>query len=398
MKLKGLGLLGLLLSGIDAQASGFALSEQNASGLGNAFAGQVAAAEDASTVYFNPAGMTLLDGRQISVSADYIAPSAQFSGTGTPALSSSMGGDAGKPATVPAFFYTMGLRPGLKFGLGVSVPFGLETEYDMLWAGETQAVKSRLQTVNVNPSVAWQVNDRLSLGLGLDSQKIEAELTTYSPLLPGVVTMAGDDTGMGWDAGALYQIDPETRIGLSYRSKIDYHLAGTMTSTSVVPVTADITTPDSASLGVFRRLGPKWDVLAEVTWTGWSVFQELRVNNATTGAAVQQVAENWRDTLRYSLGFNYHRSDRLTWRFGMCYDETPVPDAQHRTPRIPDQNRTMLAVGAQYKLSKQTTLDAGYAHLFLKDAPIQHTEGSVTLNGNYSISVDIVGLQMSYRF
>ncbi|HEX8979804.1 MAG TPA: porin [Parasulfuritortus sp.] len=397
MKLNGLGLLCLLLVAEGSQAAGFALGEQNASGLGNAFAGQAAAAGDASTIFFNPAGMTLLDGRQFSLSADYVAPSARFSGTATPALSSATGGDAARSATIPAFYYSMDLRPGLKFGLGVTVPFGLSTEYDFPWAGETQALKSKLETLDVNPALAWAVNDRLSLGLGVSWQRIDAELTSYNPYLPGVVSMSGDDTGWGWNAGALYKIDEGTRVGLSYRSKIDYRLTGTLSPSASPAAYADITTPDTASLALFKRLNAKWDVLADLTWTGWSSFQELSVNGAN-GSSILTIPEHWKDTMRYSLGFNYHAGERFTWRFGVSYDETPIPDPQYRTPRIPDQNRTMVAFGGRYRLSGQTALDFGYAHLFINDAAIHHADSGVTLDGTYTDSADIFGLQINHRF
>lgn len=396
MKLKGLGLLGLLVTG-GAQAAGFALGEQNASGLGNAFAGQAAAAGDASTIFFNPAGMTLLQGRQLSISADYIAPSARFSGAGTPALSTGTGGEAARSATIPAFYYSMDLRPGLKFGLGVTVPFGLSTDYAFPWAGETQALKSKLETLDVNPALAWQVNDRLSLGVGVSWQKITADLTSYNPYLPGVVTLSGDDTGWGWNVGALYKIDDGTRVGLSYRSKVDYRLTGTLTPSATPAAYADLTTPDMASLALFKRLNDKWDLLADLTWTGWSSFEELSVKY-TNGSVALMVPERWNDTMRYSLGLNYHASERLIWRAGLCYDKTPIPDPQHRTPRIPDQNRTMVAFGGHYKLSGQTALDFGYAHLFMNDAVIHHTDSGVTLDGTYSDSADIFGLQFNYAF
>jgi long-chain fatty acid transport protein len=397
MKLNGLGLLCLLLVAEGSQAAGFALGEQNASGLGNAFAGQAAVATDASTIFFNPAGMTLLTGRQFSVSADYISPSARFSGTGTPALATAAGGDAARSATIPAFYYSMDLRPGLKFGLGVTVPFGLSTDYEFPWAGETQALKSKLETLDVNPALAWAVNDRLSLGLGVSWQKIRADLTSYNPYLPGIVTMSGDDTGWGWNAGALYKIDEGTRVGLSYRSRIDYRLAGTMSPSASPDAFADLTTPDTASLALFKRLNDQWDLLADLTWTGWSSFQELSVKR-TDGTPILTVPERWNDTLRYSLGLNYHASERFIWRVGLCYDETPIPSSQYRTPRIPDQNRTMVAFGGRYRMTGQTSLDFGYAHLFMRDAAIHHTDSGVTLDGTYSDSADIFGMQFNYAF
>lgn len=398
MKLKELGLFGLMVASGGVNAAGFALIEQNASGLGNAFAGQAAVASDASTVYFNPAGLSLLEGTQISVAGDYVAPSAKFSGTATPLLTAptNTGGDAGNAALVPSLYFATDIKPGLKFGLGISAPFGMITEYDVPWVGMTQAVKSDLQTINVNPSIGWQMNDRVSLGIGVNWQRIKADLSAFNPSVASVVSLKGDDNAVGWDVGALFKLDQASRIGLSYRSQLDYKLEGTLGG--MIPITADITLPDTASLSYFRSVNPKWDVLADITWTGWSSFKELRIKT-TSGTTVQLVDESWKDTMRYSVGLNYHQNERMTWRFGIAYDETPVPDAAHRTPRIPDESRTWLAVGGQYKVTPKSSVDFGYTHLFVDDAAINHTEpGNVLLTGTFKNSIDIVGVQYNHQF
>lgn len=394
-----MGLAGLMLVGNGAEAAGFALIEQNG-GLGNAYAGQVATAEDAGTVFFNPAGMSRLEGRQLAVSVHYIRPSAEFSGGATPPLSAATGGDAGKPAFVPNAYFVMDLAPTLKFGLGLNSPFGLASEYDQPWAGMTQALSSEVKTYNVNPALSWTVSDRVALGFGLNWQRIDAELTSFNPSLPpagAVVAMKGDDDSWGWNLGVLFSLDAGTRIGLAYRAQIEHTLVGTLAPMGV-PITAAVTLPDTASVSLFKPLNPAWDLLADLTWTGWSRFEELRVRQAVDGATLSLVPEAWEDTWRVSLGANYHRGDRLTWRFGVAYDPTPVPDAAHRTPRIPDEDRTWLAVGAQYRLSDRSAVDIGYAHLFVRDAAIDHVEGPVRVSGSYDNAVDIVGVQFSHRF
>ncbi len=396
MQTTKLSLICLMLVGGGAHAAGFALIEQNASGLGNAFAGQAAVADDASTIFFNPAGMSHLEGRQFAVAGHYIQPLANFTGTSTPPLAMN-GDDAGKPAFVPNAYYVMDVGPTLKFGVGLYGPFGLATEYDMPWAGMTQALLSDMKTYNLNPSLSWKVNDHLSLGLGVDWQRIEAELSSYNPMLPGVVTMKGDDDSWGWNIGALYQIDAGTRVGVSYRSEVEHELTGGLKPMGY-PIKAGITLPGIASVSLFKQLNQTWDLLADLTWTGWSSFEELRVRHAANNATLSLVEENWDDTWRVSVGANYHVDSNLTWRFGVAFDQSPVPDAQHRTPRIPDQDRTWLAVGAQYKLSPMAAVDVGYAHLFVKDAVINHTENGLTVNGSYDNAVDILSVQYTQRF
>jgi len=153
-------MLGLALAGFAdlGQAAGFALVEQNASGLGNAYAGQAASAQDASTIFFNPAGMTLLPDAQLVVAGHLIQPSAKFSGTFSAPVGGGQGGDAGGLAFVPNLYFALPLTSSVSLGVGINAPFGLKTDYDAGWVGRFQALKSDLKTINVNPSIAWKLN------------------------------------------------------------------------------------------------------------------------------------------------------------------------------------------------------------------------------------------------
>jgi long-chain fatty acid transport protein len=390
---------GLALAGCAqfAHAAGFALIEQNASGLGNAYAGQAAAATDASTIYFNPAGMTMLPDRQLVVVGHLIKPRAEFTGSST--IGGGDGGDAGDLAVVPNAYYAFRVSPEVHLGLGLNAPFGLKTEYESTWAGRTQAIKSELKTVNLNPAIAWKASDALSLGAGVSVQYIEATLTSASGA--GLATIKGDDSSWGFNVGAVWHLGETTRVGLAYRSEVEHSLEGAVSFSGAPvlngPVNAAVTLPDSASLSLFHRLDSRWDLLADVTWTGWSDFDELRVVRSS-GALVSLTPENWDDSYRYSLGLNYRLHDALTLRGGVAYDQTPVSDA-YRTARIPDQDRTWITFGAAYRFSQSTRLDVGYAHLFVRDASINKTEiGPVTLVGNYESSVDILSAQLTLDF
>lgn len=382
-----------------SHAAGFALIEQNASGLGNAYAGAAAVAQDASTVFFNPAGMTQLPDRQVVVAGHLIKPEAEFSGTVTPDIGGGNGGDAGGLAFVPNAYFAFRLTPDVHLGVGLNAPFGLKTEYDSTWKGRTQAIKSELKSINLNPSIAWKVSESLSLGAGLSIQYAEATLSN-SANGAGIAEVTGKDYGRGFNLGLLWQTSAATRVGLAYRSEIEYTLEGDVAFSVATPlnggVTAAATLPDSAALSLFHKLSPKWELLADVTWTGWSDFKELRiVRNGGVDLAV--TPENWNDSYRYSVGANYHLNDKLTLRGGVAFDETPVSDA-FRTARIPDEDRTWLAFGAQYRLSPRSALDFGYAHLFVKDARIKHLENGVTLTGAYKGSVDILSAQFTHGF
>lgn len=342
-------MLGLALAGFAdlAQAAGFALIEQNASGLGNAYAGQAASAQDASTVFFNPAGMALLPDTQVVVSGHLIQPSAKFSGRFSPPVGGGQGGDAGGVAFVPNLYFVHPLTRDIHLGVGINAPFGLKTDYDAGWVGRFQALKSEIKTINVNPSIAWKISDQLALGAGLDIQRIEATLSNNISVPGSLMTVKGDDYGWGYNLGLLWQAALDTRVGLAYRSKVAYTLEGHLTANAVLPsgdVTADVTMPASASLSVFHKLSPSVDLLADVTWTGWNAFDRLAIVYTTLPVPLPATQENWKDSWRYSLGATWHRDSAWSWRAGIAYDETPVPDA-FRTPRIPDESRTWLAVG-----------------------------------------------------
>lgn len=375
-------------------ASGFALIEQNASGLGNAYAGGAAIAEDASTVFFNPAGMTRLSGKQIVVAGHLINPSAKFtSSTGV------SGGDAGGLAFVPNAYFAMEMKPGLKVGLGLNAPFGLQTEYDSNWVGKHQAIKSKLETMNVNPSVAYQVNDALSLGAGLNYQHISGELSEYKGGALGTAVIKGTDNTWGYNLGALYNVNANTRIGAAYRSTMSYTLTGTVTTSLPFangPVSLDVKLPDSLSISGVHKMNDSYEVMADVTFTGWSSFKQVKIVDGA-GATISNTPENWKDTVRVSVGATHHYSEQWLVRAGLAYDQAPVTDA-FRTARIPDNNRTWVALGGQRKLSAASAIDFGYAHLFVKDSAINAANPAPALVGSYKNSVDILSAQYTHNF
>jgi long-chain fatty acid transport protein len=412
-----------LVSAGNASAAGFALLEQNTSGLGNAYAGQAATAQDASTIFFNPAGMTLLPDRQIVLSANGVKPTANFSNsTSTPPAGraglTGNGGDAGDWAVVPSLYAAFAITPDLRLGIGINSPFGLQTEYDTPWLGQYQAIKSKLETVNVNPAVAYRVNNWLSLGAGVNWQHAKAELTNSVYLGAagdGAAQVEGDSDAWGYNLGALFQVSSDMRIGVAYRSNIKQDLEGNVTFTlppgfpalpqvANGPVTASIDLPETASISVFQRFDDRWDIMSDITWTHWSRFQDLTVMRSN-GTVLTTQAENWSNTWRFSLGLNYRATEKLMWRFGTAYDQTPVSDT-YRTPRIPDQNRLWVSIGVQYAFTPGLSLDVGYAHLFVNNASVNQPNNIPALPaaargqlvGNYDSSVDIIGAQLTWSF
>jgi long-chain fatty acid transport protein len=403
----------VFITSTNAQAGGFALMTQNASGMGNAYAGAAAEAEDASTIFFNPAGMTYIDGTQMVGAIHLINPSIAFHDKGSLGATGDQGPNAGSLALIPNFYIMTELTPAIKLGLGVSVPFGLTTEYDDHWIGRFQANKSELKTVNINPSIAFKVNDQLSFGLGLSAVRAEATLTrsvNFGLAGEGNVKVEGDDWGFGFNLGAIYQATTDTRIGFAYRSNVKQKLEGkaSFIRPALVPnagaaadgnVIANIDLPETLSASIFSHINAKWDVMADITWTRWSRFQALRILR-DNGATLSVTPENWENTLRYAMGVNYRYSDTVKLRAGLAYDEEANSDA-FRSARTPANDRTWLTLGAGWQLSPASTMDIGYAHLFMRNARIDNNQldsGNGRLIGEFKGSVDILSLQYTHLF
>jgi long-chain fatty acid transport protein len=403
------------------EAAGFALSEQSGSGLGNAFAGAAAVAEDASTIFFNPAGMTYLEGRQIVGAVNLINVRGNFDNQGSqaarnPSLNGE-GGNLGSFAAIPNLYYKQDINDQLKIGLGIGSPFGLKTEYNNNWIGRFQAIKSELKTVNINPSLAWKLNDQWSLGFGVSAMWAQAELTSAVNLgaAESSIKTKGDDWGFGYNLGAIYQVTPDTRLGLAFRSKVDQHLKGearspftlanaSPSSTLNTDITADLSLPETLSLSSFSRLDDRWELLTDITWTRWSRFKALSImRDNGSNTAIGTTQEHWNNTLRYSVGLNYHYSSTVKLRTGIAYDEEAI-DTPFRTARIPGNDRIWLSLGASWQYRPATKLDVGYAHLFIKEASIYDDQRAATpsskglISGKYQGDVDILSVQLSHQF
>lgn len=415
-------LLALGLAGGNASAAGFQLLEQNASGIGNAYAGSAAVAENASTIFYNPAGMTQLKDREISVGMSIVRPTFKFDNRGSSAGvlgASGEGGDAGSWAFVPNAYMSWALTKDLYAGIGLGAPFGMVTEYDNPWLGGAQALKFDIKTYNINPSLAYRVNEKVSIGGGVSLQRMEVEYTrlatvTSAALAATKATLSADNDAWGWNVGALFTPSATTKVGVSYRSKIKHDLKGDLTvkgpaaGASAALTTgnakADVELPDTFILSVTQTLNDKWEMLGDISWTGWSSIPKVdivRTSGALNGATVQTLETKFRDTWRYALGANYRLSETIKLKFGVAYDQSPVPDAQHRLVSLPDSNRTWLSTGAQVKLNKDSMVDLGVAYLSVPESHIDNNQTSLgrgRVTGVYDARVWIMGAQYSMAF
>ncbi|MDO9708555.1 OmpP1/FadL family transporter [Paracraurococcus lichenis] len=439
LRAAGLG-LGTLACAGTAGATGYELREQSAVGQGAAFAGAAARNDDPSMMFFNPAAMSGLRGIQGALVASGIFPNGEAvsgSATRNAALGGSpirggLGGDIALDAFVPASYATIELAPDWRFGLAVGSPWGLVTKSPADSIARYHALTSSLKTVNITPAVSWQVLPNLSLGAGLQIQYATARLSTgvdfgaigAAQRIPGFLpgardgrsTVTGDDTSVGWQLGAQWEPLKGTRLGLAFRSAVWHELSGDATFQGVpFPLSlspgfantggkAKLVTPETLTLGASHRLDDRWTLLGGLEWTNWSRFPDLVVT-FDNGRPPSVTEEKWRDTVFVSIGTEYHWSQDLTLRAGFAYDQTPVRDA-YRTPRIPDNDRYWLSVGASYQIMPKVTLSAAYTHIFASDTSVTLRDPGPNntnlfrgnLNATYQASVDIVTAQLSFAF
>jgi long-chain fatty acid transport protein len=341
----------LVFSTQGAQAAGFAIKEQSTSALGNAFAGAVTGIDDLSYSYFNPAMMTYLSGPHygldFAVSNSYIIPNAKFEDGSastvlgspiTPTASFEGNEDIGRDAFVPAVYAMWSFDEKLKFGLGITAPFGLLTDNPDGWIGRYHALKSDLLTVDINPAVAYRVLPNLSVGAGFRALYADAELSNAvdagticfldddcrdradpNPTGDDVrAKLQGDDWGFGFNFGVMYEPIEKLRLGAAYRSFVKLDVSGDTTFdhsesglTGIVlraggflvdtDVKASVDLPDTVTFGFNYDVNDEWAIMAQAEWWNWSRFDELRVefDNSTPDNVT---TEDWKDTWFFGVG------------------------------------------------------------------------------------------------
>lgn len=402
-------------------AAGFQLLEQNASGIGNAYAGSAAVAENASTIFYNPAGMTELQARELSVGMSLVRPSFKYKDKGSTFTGPFRrdGDDAGSWAALPNGYLSWALNKDLYVGVGLGAPFGLITEYDDDWVGAAHSIKFDIKTYNINPSIAWRINEVVSVGAGLNWQRMEVEYERVAavispPLFRTHATLDADSDAWGWNVGALFKLSEATRLGLSYRSSIEHTLEGDISidgpAAGLTPALttgkaeAEVELPDTFILSAVHKLDSRWELLGDISWTGWSKIKQVdivRTSGPLNGATVQTLDTEFKDTWRVALGANYRLNDAWKLKMGIAYDETPVKGKAHRLVSLPDNDRTWFSVGGQWTVAKGSTVDLGAAYLYVPKTKIANDQvsfGRGKVKGEYDSSVWILGAQYSVAF
>lgn len=424
----------LALAAAEAHGAAFSLQAYCGSALGNAYAGGAAVAEDACTVWSNPAGMSHIGTTQVVAGISLPDVSIKFSNNGSiAALNQPLGGDGGDAGgwnALPSAYLVVPLNKQWTLGLGFSTPFGLKTEYDDGWIGRFQGIKSQIKTINVNPALSWQIADNLTIGAGASYQRLFGATFTsnanYSAAiaqaaqtaaaagqitpatataivaqtgnLNSLVSVTGEDSSWGWNIGVLWDIDKNNRIGAAWRSDIKYNVSGnvnfsnpalpTLVPAALIPVgqllaSAVNANPLLASGGVTADI--KLPGIANVSWFGhvtdridlmadaqWTHWSTIQDLTfvRTTGAILQSTPENFRDTWRVSVGGNYQYDPNWKFRLGVAYDQSPVKQ-EFLTVRLPDNDRTWLAGGVQYAMKNPNLkFDLGIGYEWVKNSSI----------------------------
>lgn len=440
-----LGAAATICTTTDGWAAGFQLRENSAIGTGESYAGGVSGNYDLSTIYNNPAGMTAFTGIMQGAGATLIDPSGHLSNVQGhniygASLTDSDDRDPTQAKVIPSAYLLWAPNDNWRLGLALTVPFGLITSYSGTEAVRYQALESEIETLDINPNVAYKVNDWISLGGGFTVEKVKAKLTnaldlggivgsqldaifhttTLGPSLSQTADGRSDVVGTSWGVGYNFgiQLKPwgdDTTIGLAYRSSVHQKLSGradfTVPSSLAALIaatgqlqktgaTANITLPGNAWIGITHQFTPAFAVDASYQYTQWSSFKTLEVDFENPKQAPVVDPENYRDASFVSLGANYKMNDRLTVRAGTAFDQTPVQN-RYRDFRLPDGNRYWISGGATYQLTDGIAISGAYAHLFIDSGSVKQTDINPlfdTVSAQANVAADIISLSATVKF
>lgn len=411
---------------VAAQAGGFAIREQSTAGQGASFAG-VAAGGSLSSMFWNPAIITQYYGKTIQADAAGIFPNAQHSYSSS-TLATLLGGvnpgylngvsDSGDDALVPSTYASWQINDNIWLGISVNAPFGLSVSFPTAWAGAAYAQNSEVKSYNFAPTIAYKINDMLSVALGVQMQYMKVSYDQLAAPMPTTIAnLEGSGWAFGFTAGATFTPMPGTVIGIGYRSALDQDINGTLSATTGGSTPGSISTeirlPDMVTIGLRQRIGDRFTLLAGFEWSNWSRIGTTTVRTpsgatATISGGQVVLPFQYDDGYLYSLGGEYQYSPALTLRAGIAFEKSPITD-NVRTPRLPDNDRTWYSVGASYKVEqvRGLTLDAGYSYIDVKDTPINlgpttgnpwSGPGSTVYVGSVDSHVHLLSVGLRYQW
>jgi long-chain fatty acid transport protein len=387
-------------------AGGLYLNEFATPSMGVAGAGQEAVAEDATTnfAFHNPAGMARLEGHSVSLGAGVLVGDTEFDTDSDTPFNGGNGGNQAGWAPLLGSHGVLSVTDDLKLGMAVFSLSGAALDPNDSWAGRYSLQKIELLTLTANPSVAYRVNNWLSLGAG--ATVMYADLTydlAAPPINPpvggaGKVKVDGDDWAFGYNFGALFELSPGTRIGVTYVSKVEPDFSGDLKlQTGGGPAFSTnsdvgITFPQLVRVGAYHELDDQWALLGTVGWEDWSNFDDLTVSTSAGGA---DIPTEWQDTYHFSGGVHYRPVEEWLLQAGITYDTSPVSDG-NRTAYLPMDRQIRYAVGAQYQWNERMNVGGAFEYIDLGEAKI---DDPTLLKGEYETNrIFMIAFNFSYQF
>ena len=391
VKAGAIALAALIAATTQAMAGGFAIREQSAEFQGSSFAGAAAGGLGLSSMFWNPATITMHKGMKSESNATLIMPWSKADNQVSPRIPPLLGnsGNIGQNAIVPASYNTFQLGDMIWLGLGVTAPFGMKTENNPLSAGALYGYKSDIFNINVNPVVALKLNDMISLATGVQISYMEGDLSTAAG---GVIQsrVKGDDWGYGFTAGLLLTPMEGTRVGIGYRSRVKHHLKGSLYLAALGatnPASVKTTLPDMVTFSVHQQVTDRFALKGTVEWANWSVLKEFDVQSAPVDPAPE--AYDWKDSWHLAIGGEYAMTDQFTLRAGYAFEKSPVPDST-RGVRVPDNDRHWLSAGFSFAANEWLTVHGSYTHVFMKDGDFSLSDPSRRpVSGSFEQQINI---------
>ncbi len=395
----------------EVNAGGIQLYEQAQPGIGTANAGQAALANDASTSYFNPAGMTALKRSEVLFGSELMILSTRFHSDANNTRRGSDGGQAGGTMLSGGAYIVYKIRPDIAAGLSITAPVGLGLKYDDDWKGRYLIQNNSLIVIDINPAVAFRLTDWMSIGGGADIYYgyLKEELALFNPLSPdGEIDMEYHNWGVGYNLGVLFEPSGKTRIGIAYRSEVNLTLKGDIDFSNIGIIwtragledtfaKTDFTIPGSIMASLYQEINEKLAIVFDVGWQDWSSMKKTKITTET-GTTVS-IDRNWKDTWRVGGGVHYRISKPLLLKMGVSYDSNPVSES-NRLPDIPVDRQWRYAAGLDYDVNNNTVVSLNLEFVDLGKAPIDHQmiQGGRRLSGDYDQFASLISLSFRRKF
>ncbi|MDE3985401.1 outer membrane protein transport protein [Glaesserella parasuis] len=410
-------------SAAGASAAAFQLAEVSTSGLGMAYAGNAAVADNASVVATNPALMTKFKQVEISAGGVYVDADVDVEGSfkgsfnrtvnGSAIPSSATGNANAKDiipsAIVPNLYVVAPISERFAVGGGVNVNYGLKSEFEKTYSAGVLAGKTKLSAVNYNFSSAYDLGYGFSFGAGLNAVHAKATLERHfgalNPMAPTATAsrLKGDKWGFRWNVGLTYDINENNRLGVAYHSPVDLRFkgkyVGTQSANVEIPGRLNLELPAYWEISGYHKLTEKLAVQYSYKKTHWNSFRELRATD-NNGKVLLQKDKKFNNNSRIALGVSYDVIEALTLRAGIAYDESA--SVAHPSISIPDTYRTWYTLGATYRFTPNLSVDLSYAHL--RGSKNTFTESQVTAVtsavGEFKVksTANLYGLNVNYKF